>query len=168
MQDASALAHISRLSGPEIPAPVRWAICDLGVREAAGAADNPRVVQYHAATKGGEAPDAVAWCSSFVNWCWKQCGVEGTRTKRARDWIERPPPGFQVFHTHGSLTDARLGDVVVKSRGGNPNQGHVYFFFGHAAMKGHLGLGGNQNNEVSVQRYLNHQVVGYVRYVGGI
>jgi uncharacterized protein (TIGR02594 family) len=135
----------------------------LGVVEAAGAADNPRIVQYHAATKGGAAPDAVFWCSSFVNWCWKQCGVEGTRTKRARDWVEKQTPGFLV--TQG-LEGIRMGDVVVMRRGDDPNAGHVALFLAKGGKNGFSVIGGNQADEVSFERYVTTRAIGYARFVG--
>ena len=150
---------------PRIDPWLGFAISKLGVYEAPGAADNPSVVAFHGATRGGEAPDSVPWCSSFANWCFLAAGISGTRTKRARDWVEKPPKGF-VVSLGANLDHARLGDVVVLRRGSNPNQGHVTFFFGHAAQKGFLGLGGNQGNEVGVDRYLVTRVLGYVRYVG--
>lgn len=166
MQESSGSAHASSGSAPSIPAHTAWALRQIGVREADGAADNPLVQQYHAATRGGPAPDSVPWCSSFQNWCFKQCGIVGTQTKRARDWIEKVPPGFVAHYTHGTLTGVQFGDLVVLRRGTDPTQGHVTQFLGFAAHKGFHGLGGNQGNEVNVERYLISRVLGYVRYVG--
>lgn len=173
MQESSGEGHTSKSFAdapplpPQLPAHTLWALSMIGVYEAAGDADNPQIREFHAATKGGEAPDSVPWCSSFQNWCFLKRGVVGTRTKRARDWVERVPPGFRAFHTHGSLAGVEVGDVVVLRRGDNPSQGHVTQFLGFAAHKGFMGLGGNQGNEVSVERYLVSRVVGFVRYVGG-
>lgn len=149
---------------PSIPLALQYAVSEVGTREQPGKGDNPRVVEYHGSTRGGEAPDEVPWCASFVNWCCARAGWPTTGTKRARDWVERPPGGYKVVL--GTIVGAQLGDIVVKSRGTNPRQGHVYFFFGHGSHQGHYGLGGNQNNEVNVQRYLDATVVGYLRYVG--
>lgn len=51
---------------------------DKGIKEFPGDADNPRIVEYHSCTSYGSSDDETPWCSSFANWCMKQCGIEGT------------------------------------------------------------------------------------------
>ena len=111
---------------------------ERGVREAGPGGSNPRIEAYHASTSGGAAPDTVPWCSSFVNFCIEQAGLEGTDSKRARSW-----------ETWGSRSELRPGAVVVFKRG-EPPKGHVGFFVGRDSSGKLLILGGNQSNAVSV------------------
>lgn len=111
---------------------------EQGVREAGPGGSNPRIEAYHASTSGGTARDTVPWCSSFVNFCIEQAGLEGTNSKLARSW--------QLW---GSKSQLRAGAVVVFKRG-QPPKGHVGFFVGKDNSGKLLILGGNQTNSVSV------------------
>jgi len=51
---------------------------EIGQKEIKGDKDNLRIVEYHATTTLKATDDEVAWCSSFVNWCFRQCGIDGT------------------------------------------------------------------------------------------
>ena len=110
---------------------------EKGVREAAPGGSNPRIEAYHASTSGGAEPDTVPWCSSFVNFCIEQAGLDGTNSKRARSW-----------ETWGSKSPLRPGAVVVFKRG-QPPKGHVGFFVGKDSLGKLLILGGNQSDSVS-------------------
>lgn len=122
---------------------------ELGEREIAGVADNPRIVAYHATTRGGPSPDEVPWCSSFVNWVMAQAGLPRTGSKVARSWLQWGVP----------LVTPRPGCVVVMRRG-RGWQGHVGFF---VKMEGAYVVvrGGNQGNAVSDARYPVAAVLGY-------
>ncbi len=129
----------------------------LGVQEVPGKADNPRIVAYHASTNGGPAPDELAWCSSFVNWCVRQSGLQGTNNKWAMSW-----------HDDGWGTDVtqtpQEGDIVVFRRDGAAEPGgHVGFFVADAGA-GVLVLGGNQGNRVSIAAYPKNGVLGGYSY----
>lgn len=118
-------------------------------KELDGAADNPRILAYHASTNGGAAPDEIPWCASFVNWCVEQAKTKGTDSKRARSWaawgrdVSGAPP---------------LGCIVVLSRGTDPALGHVGFLAGISPGRVTL-LGGNQSNMVCEQSYPMSRVV---------
>ena len=111
-----------------------------GVREYAGPAANPRIVDYHAATSLAATDDEVPWCSSFVNWCLQHAGYEGTRSAKARSWLTWGDP----------LDAARYGAIAVFARGKNPTQGHVAFFTDWQDEDTMLILGGNQHDAVSI------------------
>lgn len=141
------------------PVWLRVAFNELGVREVEGSGDNPRIVEYHAATSGKFHDDEVPWCSSFVNWCFEQSGVSRTNSALARSWlgwgksITYPPPGA----------------VAVLSRGAGPQPGpevmsapgHVGFYLGHATAVEVLILGGNQEDSVSIGRFPALSVLGF-------
>jgi uncharacterized protein (TIGR02594 family) len=128
-----------------------YALNELGQREIPGDQDNPRIVEYHAATEGGgRAKDETAWCSSFANWSLDQVHVEGTRSKAARSWLK-----------WGRPCDPFPGCVVVfwrKSRVGL--YGHVAFYVG-THERDTIVLGGNQGNCVSIKPYPTRRVLGY-------
>lgn len=111
-----------------------------GVAELPGDRNNPRVVEYHASTGLGASPDAVPWCSSFVNWCMKRVGIPRTKSAAARSWLN-----------WGEPTD-RPGGVAVLTRGPNPAAGHVGFYLGEREGSLYL-LGGNQGDRVSIAKF---------------
>jgi uncharacterized protein (TIGR02594 family) len=123
---------------------------ELGVKEAPGAADNPRVVEYHAATSLHSADDETPWCSAFANWCMAQAGLEGTNSAAARSWLK-----------WGEACEPKLGAVTVLWRG-KPTAatGHVGFFVKADASFVWL-LGGNQGDAVSIQPFPRHRVLAY-------
>lgn len=122
---------------------------ELGVKELAGKASNPRIETYHSITKAGSAPDDVAWCASFVGWCIEQAGIRSTRNKSASSYLR-----------WGVECDLQPGAVVVLSKADKDagGTGHVAFLVG---VEGDdiLILGGNQNNAVNVARRPRDRVV---------
>jgi len=125
-------------------APVDWAVREFekGVQEYPGPHEsNPEIEKYHAATDGVQ-PDDIAWCSSFVNWCVRQSGMEGTNNKAARSW-----------HRWGSRTDTpKRGDIAVFKRKDSTWKGHVGFYWEDGGDSVGV-LGGNQDNMVRISSY---------------
>ncbi len=113
---------------------------ELGVSEILGPRHNPRIVAYHDSTTLSADEDEVPWCSSFVDWCFRQVDIEGTHSAAARSWDK-----------WGNATPLRLGAVVTVPRTGGSGR-HVFFAAGWTST--HVfGLGGNQGNKVSVAVY---------------
>lgn len=130
---------------PPLPVEPPWltiARCEVGVKERAGNADHPRIIEYlRTVIRDGDLHDEIPWCSAYVNWCMVQAGIEGTGLANARSWLR----WGVALHT------PRPGCVVVLRRG-LPNDrvhGHVGFFVRRAGNQLWL-LGGNQGNEVCV------------------
>ena len=102
----------------------RWlelAWADLGVAEAPGAANNPRVVRYYADAGHPEVTaDEVAWCAAFVGACLERAGVASTRSLMARSYLAWGE----------ALDEPRTGAIAVLSRGSDPSLGHVGFLIG--------------------------------------
>ena len=114
----------------------------LNIGEVPGASDHARIVLYHSTTNGGAAPDEVAWCSSFVNFCVEQAGLTGTDSKAARSW--------KNWGKAVPKTDWRVGDIVVFWRTAPTHwQGHVGFLVDWSGSRPHV-LGGDTGNRLSI------------------
>jgi len=126
------------------------ALQEMGVKEYAGAADNPRIIEYLSSTTLGPADrsnDETPWCSAFVNWCVVKAGYEGTDSAWARSWL-----------TWGKeLETPRRGCVTIFSRNVG---GHVAFFIGEGSS-GIDVLGGNQSDAVKISTYAHSRLLGY-------
>lgn len=126
------------------------AIAELGVSEAYGPKNNPRIIEYHQATTLKANDDLTAWCASFVCWCLEQAGYKSTQSAWAKDYIswgkkvERPYPGC----------------IVIFHRGSRNQYGHVGFYLSEKNGKIKL-LGGNQSNKVSIGYYSKRKLIGY-------
>ena len=139
--------------GAETPETPKWleaAQQEIGVEEVPGPGDNPRVIEYHKTTTLRATDDSVPWCSSFVNWCMKQAGIQGSGSAAARSWL----------NWGRKLDTPRNGCVVVLRRGNNPNNGHVAFYVGDGTSNIRL-LGGNQGDQVKVSAFPKTMVLSY-------
>jgi uncharacterized protein (TIGR02594 family) len=103
----------------------------------------------------GFDPVGDAWCAGFVNGTLRKAGMTGTGKDNARSFLE-----------WGKATATpRKGDVVVLWRGSKGDwRGHVGYYYGTSGDNV-LILGGNQNNQVSIESYPKARVLGY-RTVG--
>ena len=125
---------------------------EIGQKEKAGSAHNPKIVEYHSTT-GGFKDDETAWCSSFVNWVMQKAGQGGTKSAAAVSWarwgkkVDKP--------AYGAV-------AVIDWDGPGPDwKGHVGFVVG---VKGSsvLLLGGNQSNSVNVASFSTGKIIAYV------
>lgn len=146
-RDLLAIAILSTMDFSDRPW-MAYAIAELGVTEAAGAANNPRVVKYLKTV--GYSDDSVPWCSAFVNWCMQQAKYKGTDKPNARSWL----------NWVGALPMAspQLGAVTIFTREGG---GHVGFYV-NTEGDDILVLGGNQKGDaVNVRPYAKSRLLGY-------
>lgn len=121
------------------------ASAELGVHEREGDEDNPRVLEYHATTIRTRLKrwfaDSVPWCSSFVNWTFKQVGITGTNNPSAISWAKWGVP-----------CEPKFGAVLVLTRQYFPVvKRHVCFYYDQEG-EDFIVLGGNQKNEVTIER----------------
>jgi uncharacterized protein (TIGR02594 family) len=135
----------------EQPAWLAAAWAEFGVREAAGASDEPAVLRYFREAGHGEIThDATPWCAAFLGAVLQRAGLNGTGSLMARSYL-----GW------GEVLDAaRIGSIVVLSRGDDPSAGHVGLYVGAAKERVFL-LGGNQGDAVSVEAFDAGRVLGY-------
>ena len=124
---------------------------EIGNKESSGSGvDNPRILEYHAATSLNASNDETPWCSAFACWVMKKAGIQGTRSALARSWVNW---GY-------SLQGPKFGAIVVISRGNNPSQGHVGFVSRFDADTVWI-LGGNQSDSVNVTPFKRSSVIAY-------
>jgi len=133
---------------------------EIGQKEIKGGKHNPRILEYHATTTFKATNDEVAWCSSFVNWCMKQAGYDGTNSAWAKDWLNwgkkltKPAYGVIAIIDYG-VTEAG----VVKG-------GHVGFVVGKTKNGSLVLLGGNQGKtgegSVDERLFSTKNINGYV------
>lgn len=126
------------------------ALGELGVKEALGDADNPRVVEYLKGTRLPKAMyrDATPWCAAFVGWCLRQAGVAPTGSAAARSYLRW---GVEI-------EEPRLGAIAVLTREGAPGSGHVGFVHKSKGWELWL-LGGNQGNAVTIRKYSRSRLI---------
>lgn len=129
----------------------RWlagAWADLGQREIAGRADNPRIHAYFEDV-GASHPDEVPWCAAFVGACLERAGLESTRSLMARSYL-----GWGA-----EIGEGKVGAIAVFSRGSDPAAGHVGFLLGETDDSLIL-LGGNQSDAVTVAAFPKARLLG--------
>jgi uncharacterized protein (TIGR02594 family) len=125
------------------------ALGELGVHETKGPESTKRIIEYHSMTSLKAKDDLIPWCSAFVCWCLESVGIESTRAPNARSYLTYGRPVAEPYE----------GCIVVLKRG-ESWQGHVGFF-----VKKSLGfiwvLGGNQSDEVCIQKFWGGRLLGY-------
>jgi len=131
------------------PSWVKFAYQELGIKEISGdSASTERIEQYHDTVGIAWADDDVPWCASFVGFVMLKANYRlVSNAFRALSWLN-----------FGKRT-ARpvLGALAIKKRTGG---GHVGFVVGKSEDEKHLYLlGGNQNDEVNISRYLRKDFV---------
>lgn len=134
---------------PTAQAPLWYKIAykEIGVKEFIPG-DNPRIVEYHMATRLKATHDQISWCSSFVCWCLESAGMSSTRNAWARSYLD-----WGIY-----LEKPRLGCIVIFSRG--LDSGHVAFFTEDRGDNV-LVLGGNQKDSVCFAEYEKSKILGY-------
>lgn len=134
-----------------------------GVKEIAGAIDNPMIMAMLKLDNTWPTGDEVPWCSAFVNYIAWLAELPRTKSLLARSWLG--------IGTRLQITQAVQGsDIVVLKRGTGDQPGpedrtapgHVGFFsFAHDGKV--WILGGNQSDKVCVQPYSASLVLGVRR-----
>lgn len=136
---------------------IKLAASQLGEKEVEGSDDhNDTIIKYaHEAGFDWVNDDETPWCSIFLNWLTKKCGLKGSNQANARSWLL----------TGRQVTNPEPGDVVVFWRDKPDSwKGHVGIFMGFSKDGTRVYcLGGNQGNQVSISAYHADTVLGYRR-----
>jgi len=135
----------------EDPPWLRIAKAEIGTTEIPGPENSKRVLEYHLATSLKASDDSVAWCSSFVNWCFKEAGIKGSGKANARSWLNWGYP----------MKAPGIGCVVIFWRVSPKSwKGHIGLYVGEDDKYIYC-LGGNQSNMVRVSKYSKERLLGY-------
>ena len=142
------------LSAPFQDTDPKWldiAYQELGVSEIAGENHNKRIIEYHLTTSLKASSDEVPWCSSYLNWVFKQVGIKGTNSAMAKSWLDWGEP----------IIEPVRGCVVVLWRKNKSGPwGHVGFYVKRDKKYIYL-LSGNINNRVTVSKHSKDKILGY-------
>ena len=135
--------------------PIDIARSYIGTTEGPGPQNNPVIMAMYASVGHDWVEhDSVAWCAAFVGHCLEAAGIRSSRKLTARSYLEWGVPV--------EVAEAEPGDVGVIPRGGSSWQGHV-FFIDRIEGQWVWGLGGNQDDAVSVKRYAVATLIGLRR-----
>ena len=123
---------------------------NLNTNEISGSEDNPNIVKYHQATTLKATDDETPWCSSFANYCIQECGLgyKGTQSAQAISWLDY---GKSVMGRYGAITVFDNGDGT----------GHVTFFLYADDEDNIYCIGGNQNNQIQISKYVLDNVADF-------
>jgi uncharacterized protein (TIGR02594 family) len=116
--------------------------------------NNPRILEYFAATSLHTKKESTSWCSAFVNWCMRESSIVGTHSALARSWLS--------WHGGEVLQAPRIGAVVVFPRPPDLTHGHVAMIWNigqHGALDV---LGGNQGAHAANPKHHTEAVSSHV------
>lgn len=142
---ALSSAPISAALSANTPIWYREAQRALGIKEAAGTANNAVILGWAKALGGWIASyftaDSIAWCGLFVGHI--------VATTLPAEALPSNPLGAKNWASFGKkLTTPAIGAILVFTRSGG---GHVGFYAGEDAEAYHV-LGGNQSDAVTIAR----------------
>lgn len=131
---------------------MRWmdiARAEMGVAEDTGPGSNDRILHY--AKSAGYTPskgDGDPWCGNFLAYVMSEAGYRlPGQPWRARAWAE-----------WGKPVKPQRGAVAVVPRGKSKATGHV-FLIDRVEGEWLYGLGGNQNDSVSIAKFRKDRLV---------
>lgn len=124
------------------------AMTEIGQKEIPGAGNNERIMEYFKSTAYKASGDLDPWCSAFACWVLGKAGIGHPNSAWSRSFL-----GWGV-----GLDKPVYGCVAVLERGAN--SGHVAFYVKSDLLFVYL-LGGNQSNQVCIQKYPKYKVLGY-------
>lgn len=143
-------AWLAKEPGPRL---LVEAVKTYGTIEKPGPGNNPSILQW-AEEVGLDRvyrADSTAWCGLWMSYVAKQAGWDDPYNPLwARNWLNWGKP----------VREAKLGDVLVFSRGSN--SGHVGIYVGEDATAYHV-LGGNQSDRVMIKRIAKARLLGIRR-----
>ena len=126
-----------------------------GLKEVKGAQHNTTIVGMLNRLLATINDDETPWCSAYVNQVAHESGMETSDKLNARSWLN---VGIPV-----QVNDAEPGDVVILWRGSPKSwKGHVGFYISHDQRYVTM-LGGNQNNQVGINKYDAKRILGIRR-----
>ncbi|QCI65647.1 TIGR02594 family protein [Phreatobacter stygius] len=151
---SKASAKAPHLDAWPLPPWLRAAIEEIGTAEVPGPKSNPRIVEYRKLSGINLPGDdgAVPWCAIFVNAMLAKAGVAGSGSGMARSFTSSP--NFE------RLAAPVVGCITVFSSTRGPASGHVNIYTAENGIM-FQGIGGNQNDEVSISMFPKSKLVGH-------
>jgi uncharacterized protein (TIGR02594 family) len=132
---------------------IKTAFDELGTKEWK-IGSNPEVEKYHDAAKLSWANDDIAWCASFIAYCYKKSGIDFNSVKNPASSLAWLKFGYEV-------NKPLYGSIAIKKRKGK-GKGHITFVVGSSKdMKYIYCLGGNQNDKVCIRRYKANKFISF-------
>lgn len=121
---------------------------------------NPVVEQFMLKAVGYKANMMTTpWCAYWIGAKLEDAGIPGSKSGMARSYLKW---GNRVDHK--SDNDWRVGDIVVTWRGRRNDgiTGHIFILL-YWTETHVYGLGGNQGDQVSIQRFNRSKIIGLRR-----
>jgi uncharacterized protein (TIGR02594 family) len=121
----------------------------IGLKEIPGKDHNPTIINWLTSLKAWWRDDETPWCGTFVAHCLRTAGIQPPKDwYRAKAYADF---GYKDVLKAYYKSGVPVGAIGVKSRTGG---GHVFFVVSNS-LDGNFvyGLGGNQNNSVSIAKY---------------
>ena len=145
-----------------LPKLVAAALQYIGIREVPGLANNP-VIMDMAKSLGIShiyTNDDTAWCAVFVNHLIRITGKPIDLYPHDRYDLIRAKKAANKFPIIPN-EHWRMGDVVILQREGG---GHCFIALADTADNTIYGVGGNQNNRVSIAEFSKERIISVKRF----
>lgn len=132
------------------------ALREYGTTSIPGPKANPEIIEYFkGAGFENVKDDDMAWCAAFVGYILNKVGLPKTGSLMARSYLE----------IGTEETEPQLGDIAIFWRISKDSiYGHVGFYIADAGEYVWI-LGGNQNCQVSINKFAKTMLLGYRRLV---
>jgi len=139
------------------PSPLLAALAWYGETPLAGPATNAAIVEFLKATSyPNPQSDEIPWCSAFLVWLFRECGVDTPADASAVSWMK-----------YSTETDQpHMGDIVVLEWSDEAGLHRHVGFFIREVLNGVFVLAGNQNGTVDIALWKKRAVLSYRRYAG--
>lgn len=131
------------------------ALGEYGIKEIIGDKHHPRIIAYFEAVGHSWVnTDETAWCAAFVGWVLRISGLPYLKKLNARAYLSWGE----------ETTKPKMGDLAIFWRGTpDSGQGHIGFFVRQEGRFVWI-LGGNQANEINIQKTSIDRLLGYRTY----
>jgi len=135
---------------------IRIAVGELGVQEATGRNDGPRVEEYLRYTGLGKGHE---WCAAFVSWCYGQAG----RPQPRSPWSPALFPKARTYWKEGRFTHPQSKEVAQPA--------DIFGIYGRAAQRiNHVGMVRRQQGHyiITIEGNSNDKVASRRRHISTI